>query len=43
MEYRDITPDDEKENKCMYCGYECHNTFCSIECERADYKENCQD
>lgn len=38
-----LNPDDEKENTCYYCGVDCDNTFCSKECERSDYKENCLD
>ena len=43
MEYQKTTPDDELENKCTFCGNDCHDIFCSTDCEDADYKENCDD
>ena len=43
MEYRDITPEDELDNNCYYCGLPCEGAYCSDECSIADYKENCTD
>ena len=37
------TPPDPEDNKCYYCGEPCEDSFCSRECERADYAENCLD
>lgn len=35
--------EDEKESTCYYCGIDCDGDFCSKDCEKADYKENCLD
>ena len=32
-----------KENSCQYCGFECHGTYCSVDCKKADLYDNCRD
>ncbi len=36
MEWQQITPDDEPENSCYYCGNRCDDTYCSDYCKSAD-------
>jgi len=32
---------EEPENECYYCGNICDNDYCSSDCKKADYIENC--
>lgn len=35
--YDEIDPiGEEKENKCLYCGYETNDDYCSTDCKHAD-------
>jgi len=34
---------EEKEKTCLFCGNETNDTYCSLECKRADNYDNCSD
>ena len=40
MEYQKITPDDDPENECLYCGNLCDKSFCDSNCRKAYFDEN---
>ena len=33
----------DEDNECAFCGNPCEKTFCSDECRKAEYHENCVD
>jgi len=33
--WENLDPPEDAENKCAYCGEDCHKEFCSNNCKKA--------